>query len=37
LKIPSAILAREGFTFTLPERSAAIWFYRKINKGVGVN
>jgi alpha-galactosidase len=37
LKIPGAILAREGFTFTLPERSAAIWFYRKINKGVGVN
>ena len=28
LEIPGAKLAGEGFTFTLPKRSAAIWFYR---------
>ncbi len=28
IEIPGDVLAREGFTFRLPKRSAAIWFYR---------
>jgi len=27
-EIPGAALAREGFSFTLPKRSAALWLYR---------
>ena len=26
--IPGSVLAHDGFTFALPQRSAAIWFYR---------
>ncbi len=31
IKIPGDVLAREGFTFSLPARSAAIWFYQVLN------